>query len=343
MVTTAPSTRCKAGSLRIPHPSSWLPLLPWQLPQPSNFEQNKAGETAVNSFEKNINKLSKNKNLVKHYLGENVYYSTSNATQDTHQYRKVDNFAAQEQICFRDTTPSADTLDNHIFCQNKPAFKTTKSSKRSKHQKKSVKNRQKLLVKEERMMTPTIMETDEETDEDRNKELMLQQEIEKEQEYQNQMNLLYNSPEYFQQHYNQLQYQEEFHHLSQESLAVTNHRLCVPMYYIALPQVPQEQPHLDKEIFASTAPGKLFDTLSAAEETSSDYYSDSASCSDDCSDDETSQHRELSSFDYFTTPFSSSPFFNPPLFHASCQEYDGDVPLELDEELNNLVLSIISD
>ena len=304
-----------------------------------NFEHNtEQGQTAVNSFEKNINK---NQNLVKHYLGENVYYSASNATQ-------VDNiYVAQKQMRSRD---SVEVLDNQTFHQKKPAFKSTKSSKRSKTHKKTLKKK---LLKEERMMTPTIMETDEESDEDRNRELMLQREIEREQEYQNQMNMIYNNPEYFQQHFNHLEYREEFHHPLQQSMEM-DHQACAPMYFIALPQMPQQQeiiqPHFDKEIFASDS-GKYFDNMTgkifdpaAAEETSSDYYSDSASCLSDYSeDDEMSQLREWSSFDNPSTPFSSSPFTNPPMIPAHLQEYDGDVPLELDEELNNLVLSIISD
>merc|ERR1711915_390898 len=52
-------------------------------------------------------------------------------------------------------------------------------------------------------------------DEEKKKSVDLQKEIEKEQEYQNQMNMIYNCPIYFEQYSNDLEYQEEYHHHSQ--------------------------------------------------------------------------------------------------------------------------------
>merc|ERR1712107_281472 len=266
------------------------------------------------------------------FLGEDVFYAPT-ATLDNEGVNNK-NYEKERK---------SETLDNQAFCKNISyknisSNKSTKSSKRSKTKKNAGKDSKKIEKKDHlnqaRIISPTMMETDDEADEDRLRNMRLQQEIEREQEYQNQMNMIYNNPQYFQQYSHHLQYQPALHHPQQDSVTntlVIQAGVIQPMYYVPLPPATQP-PHFDKKIFRFS-PSKIFDTV--AEETSSDYFSDSASCSD-CSEDEISS--EMSSFDIaaFNLPATTREY-------EDYQEYNGDVPLELDEELNKLVLSIISD
>jgi len=300
-----------------------------------NLEENKNQASRVNSFN-----ITPSSDLVKQFLGENVFYAPT-ATLDNEGVNNK-NYEKERK---------RETLDNQAFCKNISyknisSNKSTKSSKRSKTKKNAVKDSKKIEKKDHlnqtRIISPTMMETDDESDEDRLRNMRLQQEIEREQEYQNQMNMIYNNPQYFQQYSHHLQYQPALHHPQQDSVTntlVIQAGVIQPMYYVPLPPATQQQPpHFDKKIF-QFSPSKIFDTV--AEETSSDYFSDSASCSD-CSEDEISS--EMSSFD-IASSFDFSAFNLPATTreYEDYQEYDGDVPLELDEELNKLVLSIISD
>merc|ERR550532_1604159 len=72
------------------------------------------------------------------------------------------------------------------------------------------------------------------SDEDRVKEINLQSEIAKEQEYQDMMNMIYNNPEYFEQHQQSLQYQPDLHQATQCEVVIDP---CVmqhnpPMYFV---------------------------------------------------------------------------------------------------------------
>jgi len=147
------------------------------------------------------------------------------------------------------------------------------------------------------------MDLDEDTEEDKKKSVDLQKEIEKEQEYQNQMNMIYNSPSYFEQYSNDLEYQAEFHHPSQFLLDPQIMLQNPPMYFIPVAQAYSEIP-LDL-VYSSHSSSSGWSTPSSYSETS---------------EDESSQ-------DHLT--------YN--------EDHEDHVPLELDEELNNLVLSIIAD
>merc|ERR1711953_1541467 len=148
------------------------------------------------------------------------------------------------------------------------------------------------------------MDLDEDSEEDRRKSLNLQAEIEKEQEYQDQMNLIYNNPNYFDQYSSDLLYRPECHNPQQDQLILD-------------PQIMLQNPPM----YFIAGPQRHFETqlLYFPSIDSSSDLSDSASSScSESSEDESSR----SSPDYLN--------YN-------------NVPIELDEELNNLVLSIIAD
>merc|ERR1712203_755806 len=148
------------------------------------------------------------------------------------------------------------------------------------------------------------MDLDEDSEEDRRKSLNLQAEIEKEQEYQNQMNLIYNNPNYFDQYSSDLLYRPECHNPQQDQLILD-------------PQIMLQNPPM----YFIAGPQRHFETqlLYFPSIDSSSDLSDSASSScSESSEDESSR---------------SSPDYH---------NYNN-VPIELDEELNNLVLSIIAD
>merc|ERR1712066_595615 len=204
-----------------------------------------------------------------------------------------------------------DPVDNAKFQGN---VKNSRSASRSPKSK----TRQELKQKENiRNEETNVVAMDPE--EDKRKSLNLQAEIEKEQEYQNQMNMIYNNPDYFNQYSSDLLYRPECHNqilLDPQILLLQN----PPMYFIAEPQR-----HFENQLLYF--PPVDSPSLSPSSSSSSSDLSDSASSScSEASEDESSQ--------------SSQDYHN----YGYCSENDeNNVPIELDEELNNLVLSIIAD
>merc|ERR1711913_180767 len=148
------------------------------------------------------------------------------------------------------------------------------------------------------------MDLDEDTDEDKRKSLNLQAEIEKEQEYQNQMNMIYNNPNYFDQYSSDLLFRPECHNPQPDQLILDPQMMLQnPPMYF----LAEPQQHFETQLL-------YFPSIDSSSDLSD---SASISCSES-SEDESSR---------------SSP---------DCHNYSN-VPIELDEELNNLVLSIIAD
>merc|ERR1711933_95199 len=211
-----------------------------------------------------------------------------------------------------------DPVDNTKFHGNVKNSRSTSRSPKSKTRK-ELKQKENTRNEETKVVA---MDLEEDTEEDKRKSLNLQAEIEKEQEYQNQMNMIYNNPDYFDQYSSDLLYRPECHNqilLDPQILLLQN----PPMYFIAEPQRHFENqllyfPHVDCLPSSSS---------SSPSSSSSSDLSDSASSScSEASEDESSQ----SSQDYHS--------------YGYCSENDeNNVPIELDEELNNLVLSIIAD
>jgi len=198
-----------------------------------------------------------------------------------------------------------DQVDNAKFQGNgknsRSASKSSKSKTRKELKQKENTNNEETKV--------VAMDLDEDTVEDRRKSLDLQAEIEKEQEYQDQMNLIYNCPNYFDQYSSDLLYRPECHNL-QPQIMLQN----PPMYFIAEPQR-----HFENQLL-------YFPPVDSSTSSSSDLSDSASSSCSETSEDESSR----SSPDYHSYRYSS-------------EDDENNVPIELDEELNNLVLSIIAD
>jgi len=200
-------------------------------------------------------------------------------------------------------------VDNAKFHGNGKSSRSASKSPKSKTRK-ELKQKENTRNEETKVVA---MDLEEDTEEDKRKSLNLQAEIEKEQEYQNQMNMIYNNPSYFDQYSSDLLYRPECHNPQQDRLILDPQILLQnpPMYFIAEPQR-----HFENQLL-------YFPSV----DCSSSDLSDSASIScSETSEDESSQ----SSADYHNYRYSS-------------EDDENNVPIELDEELNNLVLSIIAD
>jgi hypothetical protein len=198
-----------------------------------------------------------------------------------------------------------DQVDNAKFQGNGKNSRSASKSPKSKTRK-ELKQKENTNNEETKVVA---MDLDEDTVEDRRKSLDLQAEIEKEQEYQDQMNLIYNCPNYFDQYSSDLLYRPECHN-PQPQIILQN----PPMYFIAEPQR-----HFENQLL-------YFPPVDSSTSSSSDLSDSASSSCSETSEDESSR----SSPDYHSYRYSS-------------EDDENNVPIELDEELNNLVLSIITD
>jgi len=210
-------------------------------------------------------------------------------------------------------------VDNAKFQGNGKNSRSASKSPKSKTRK-ELKQKENTRNEETKVVS---MDLDEDSEEDRRKSLNLQAEIEKEQEYQNQMNLIYNSPNYFDQYSSDLLYRPECHNPQQDHQLILDPQIMLqnpPMYFIAEPQR-----HFETQLL-------YFPPVDISSSSSS-----SSSCSSDLSDSASSRCSETSEDE------SSRCSPDPHNYRYSSQDDENNVPIELDEELNNLVLSIIAD
>merc|ERR1712184_13824 len=203
-----------------------------------------------------------------------------------------------------------DQVDNAKFQGNGKHSRSASKSPKSKTRK-ELKEKENTRNEETKVVA---MDLDEDSEEDRRKSLNLQAEIEKEQEYQNQMNMIYNNPNYLDQYSSDLLYRPECHNPQQDQLILDPQIMLQnpPMYFIAGPQQ-----HFETQLL-------YFPSVDSS--SSSDLSDPASSSSSETSEDESSR----SSPDYQNYRYSS-------------EDDENNVPIELDEELNNLVLSIIAD
>merc|ERR1711872_1093546 len=163
-----------------------------------------------------------------------------------------------------------------------------------------------------------------------------------EQDHQNQMNMIFNNPEYFHQVAHQLQ---------------ENHQ-----------NQPHQHPHqVDNNTIVTSSLSVSYSVEIKSlidNDYSSDYYSDSASsssslssssspcmssasssCGGDLDDDESMDMSSSCEVDYHFNKLISNENERTSLMKSNFISYEDnpDIPLELDEELNNLVLSIITE
>ena len=306
------------------------------------------------------------------FSGQNFYYSSPtqySASSPLAGKIMNENYANKAQS-------SGETLDNakkSISPEQGPHNNERKESR-----KKYAEARKKKYGKKKPGPIVEDVEMIEVSDEDRVKEINLQSEIAKEQEYQDTMNMIYNNPEYFEQHQQSLQYQPDLHQATQCEVVIDP---CVmqhnpPMYFVMIqddlqlhhnnqpqqalyqPQVIQQHPSLQYNEFHHYCEPMKTSTPTAMflSETSSDYFSDSNPGSECSSDDETSSEASRSSLIKSLRSSSSSPVASDPRwtnsgefsfysgeFTSPSEEQYSAGALELDEELNKLVLSIISE
>merc|ERR1712048_1075732 len=206
-------------------------------------------------------------------------------------------------------------VDNAKFHGNGKSSRSASKSPKSKTRK-EFKQKENTRNEETKVVA---MDLEEDTEEDKRKSLNLQAEIEKEQEYQNQMNMIYNNPSYFDQYSSDLLYRPECHNPQQDRLILDPQMLLQnpPMYFIAEPQR-----HFENQLLYFPAVDSYSSSSSSSYDLS-DYAS--SSCSETLEDESSQSSQDCHNYSY-------------------CSEnYENNVPIELDEELNNLVLSIIAD
>merc|ERR1712154_410338 len=203
-----------------------------------------------------------------------------------------------------------DQVDNAKFQGNGKNSRSASKSPKSK-------TRKELKQKENNRNEETkvvAMDLDEDTEEDKRKSLNLQAEIEKEQEYQNQMNMIYNNPNYFDQYSSDLLYRPECHNPQQDRLILDPQIMLQnpPMYFLAEPQQ-----HFETQLLYFPPVDS-----SSSSSSSSDLSDSLSSCCSETSEDE--------------SPRASPAYHN---YSYYSEDDENNVPIELDEELNNLVLS----
>jgi hypothetical protein len=232
---------------------------------------------------------------------------------------------------------TANIVDNERFCLPRKSWKSpkVKSKMNTKHQKNKGRHNQlynknvthsESQPQDKEHRAHMVRDTHQDTHQDTVNMHKLQ--FDAEMEYQNQINQMYNDPQYMDQL--ELFYQPElpqpaFHQVYQEQTMgehilpphVVQHPL---MYFIPM-----------TDTFEDPTP------MTMTPDTGSDYSSEDGSCyelniTSDSSDDEVFETKLQPTA--FTQDYSGKPFE---------AEHDYEVPIEMDEELNLLVLSIIDD
>jgi len=310
------------------------------------------------------------------FAGENFYYSSPKPSASSPFTGKImnENYANKAQS------------SNEIWDNAKKSFaleEATDISERKESRKKYAGARKKKYGKKKPGPIAEDVEMTEVCVEDRVKEISLQGEIAKEQEYQDMMNMLYNNPEYFEQYHAGLQYQPALHQAAECEVVIdpsVMHHHNPPMYFIiphdlqlhhdqpqqavyqpqqhAMQQQPLNYSYAPENEFHHSEPLKTSTpTAMFLSDTSSDYFSDSNPGSECPSDDETSSVASRSSLIKSLRPSSASPAASDPRWTSSGEfsfygtEFTSPTDdqnssletLELDEELNKLVLSIITE
>lgn len=308
------------------------------------------------------------------FAGANFYYSNPTQSASSPLSGKImnENYANNAQS-------SGEIMDN---AKKSISTEQGPNGERKDSRKKYAEVRKKKYGKKKPGPIMEDVEMIEVSTEDRVKEINLQSEIAKEQEYQDMMNKIYNDPEYFEQHYQSLEYQPALHQAPGPQCEVVIDPSVMqhnpPMYFIipqhdlqlyndqpqqALYQPQQQfiqqdplQYNLENEFHHGEPMKTSTPTAMFLSETSSDYFSDSNPGSEYPSDDEASYDASKSSLVKSLRSSSASPTASDPRwanssefcfyggeFTSSSEDQYSAPGLELDEELNNLVLSIISE
>merc|ERR1711874_695471 len=293
-----------------------------------------------------------------YYSGDNYYYTSPVTIASSPYSGEIMNV----NYAYNVHNNSGEIVDN---AEKSFSLKKAATSERKESKKKYVETRRKKYGKKK--PEPIVEDVEMTEMEDRVKESNLQTEVTKEQEYQDMINMLYNNPELWEQHHQSLQHQPALHQCDSEmDQHVMKHN--APMYFITHQHdlqfhhdqhqhvIQQHQPQqlhhcqgLEKEFHHDQPLKTSTPTAMFLSETSSDYFSDSNPSSECPSDDESGSEVLRSSL--IQSPASEPRwpssgkfnFYDTALSWAWESEEPYSAPLELDEELNNLVLSIISE
>merc|ERR1719300_1956921 len=168
------------------------------------------------------------------------------------------------------------------------------------------------------------------------------------------MNMIFNNPEYF----NQVAHQLQENHQEQQHPYPSMYIIPLEMESQMIPE-PSIESHQHPHQIDNNTPVTILSSSSYSVEiknelkslididNSSDYYSDSASssCGGDLDDDESMDMSSSFEVEYHFNKLISNENEGTSLMKSNfiSHEDNQEVPLELDEELNNLVLSIITE
>ena len=292
----------------------------------------------------NVNAVNANlkPNLASYLAGENFYYNSPPTASSRVSYGDIvnENYAKATL----GSEQKEENIDNAKF------YSSTKSSALSKKDRKDKRKKKygNTKVQKPKHITAEDVEMEEETEGDKLKALRLQREIAREQEYQAAINAIYNSPALLGRHAATLGHQPAQLYGAEAAL-----QHCPPMYYVPLQLRWPDQQHTTTTTATTTAATAVFQPLTTSTPTamlleaassSSDYFSDSASSSGGWSSDDEAADRSSSCDDEAADRSSScDASYASYLPAAEGGDREEDAALELDEELNNLVLSIIGD
>ena len=277
----------------------------------------------------NVNAVNANlkPNLASYLAGENFYYNSPPTASSRVSYGDIvnENYAKATL----GSEQKEENIDNAKFYSSTKSPPLSKKDRKDKRKKKYGNTK----VQKPKHITAEDVEMEEESEGDKLKALRLQREIAREQEYQAAINAIYNSPALLGRHAATLGHQPAQLYGAED--AQLQH--CPPMYYVPLQLRWPDQQHTT----AATTATAVFQPLTTSTPTamlleaassSSDYFSDSASSGGWSSDDEAADRSSSCDASYASY-----------LPAAECADREEDAALELDEELNNLVLSIIGD
>merc|ERR1711988_396014 len=307
----------------------------------SSLEWSNQAVSKEQKLQNDLDVISRN-TMAFHYLGDDLKYRPSSSTHPARNEEVMnENYAKAFHPASRRTGNNAASNKN----LHKPG-KKVRNSKKS-----SLFNENRSSHEEEKIKIPDNFSS--------------------EQEHQNQMNMIFNNPEYF----NQVAHQLQENHKEQQHPYSSMYIIPLEMESQMIPEPSIESHQHPHQIDNNTPVTILSDTSYSVEiknelkslidiDNSSDYYSDSASsslssssssspcmssasssCGGDLDDDESTDMSSSFEVEYHFNKLISNDNEGTSLMKSNfiSHEDNQDIPLELDEELNNLVLSIITE
>merc|ERR1712018_888084 len=303
-----------------------------------NNQQWSNQEVSKEKFQNELDVISRN-TMAFHYLGDNLKYRPS-STPHPLQNEEVMNEKYLNENYAKAIHPASKRTGNkeNFAASNKILHKPGKK----------VRNSKKSLFNENRRYEEKIKMPDN---------------FSSEQDHQNQMNMIFNNPEYFHQVAHQLQENHENQQHPYPSMYIIPLEMDSQMIPEPCTESHQHPHQVDNNTIIQSSASISYSVEIKSlidNDCSSDYYSDSASsssssspcmssasssCGGDLDDDESMDMSSSCEVDYHFNKLISNDNERTSLMKSNFISYEDnpDIPLELDEELNNLVLSIITE